>query len=369
MSRIAFLVPKDPTSAHGGDVMMSKLITGLTATRHDVVKIVLSPDADELGSEPDLVRVQKEPARSFATVSTALRFRQSLVHARFNTAGLVAAINATDADVYVAEHNYMAEAFLRSERAHGPAPLFVNTNNSESLIWSQLHGLVGRLQGERIRRDEMRTARAAYAVGTYDVDEADWYRDGGCPRVSWLPITMPPEDPIEIASSAPRLVFLGDRTWPPNAQAADLVRAWWPEIARGFADAELVIVGKPADGERIVERPGIAEVGFAEDLAGLLASCRGLVAPIQVGGGVRVKILEAAARGLPVVSTSTGIGSLRDLFAITPYDDRATFVRRCRELLADATTAAAEGTRLHRANADHWASGGPQHAVDDWLAS
>lgn len=369
MTRIAFLIPKDPTTAHGGDVMMSRLTTSLASTHHDVVRIVLSPDAGTLPDEPGLVRVHKEPARALPTVARALRFRQSLVHARFNTDGMVAAINEIEADLYVAEHNYMAESFLRSQRARGPARLFVNTTNSESLVWAQLHGTVGRLQGRRIRRDEMRTARAAYAVSTYDADEAAWYRDGGCQRVRWLGITLPPATPIDIAASGPRLVFLGDRTWPPNAQAADLLRSWWPEIARGFPDAELVIVGQPATGEQVVARSGITEVGFVDDLDGLLDTCRALVAPIQVGGGVRVKILEAATRGLPVVSTATGIGSLSELFAITPYDDKAAFVARCQELLADAALAAAEGERLYRANSDHWSSGGPQRIVDDWLSS
>lgn len=369
MTRIAFLIPKDPTSAHGGDVMMSKLTTSLAATNHDVVRICLSPDAGTLPDEPGLVRVHKEPARSWATVSRSVRYRQSLVHARFNTDGMVAAINDVEADLYVAEHNYMAESFLRSERAGGPAPLFVNTTNSESLVWAQLHGTLGRLQGRRIRNDELRTARAAYAVSTYDADEAAWYRDGGCPRVTWLGITLPPAEQIDIAGSGPRLVFLGDRTWPPNAQAAEIIRAWWPEISLGFPDAELVIVGRPAEGEQVVQRPGITEVGFVEDLAGLLGSCRAMVAPIQVGGGVRVKILEAATHGLPVVATSTGVGSLSELFGITPYDDQAGFVARCRELLADAAVAAAEGTRLFRANAEHWASDGPQRIVDDWLSS
>lgn len=369
MTRVAFLIPKDPTTAHGGDVMMSKLTTSLAATHHDVVRIVLSPDAHELPAEPGLVRVLKEPARSLRTVATALRYRQSLVHARFNLDGLVAAINEVEADLYVAEHNYMAESFLRSERAGGPAPLFVNTTNSESLVWAQLHGTIGRLQGRRIRRDELRTALAAHTVSTYDADEAAWYRAAGCRQVTWLPITLPPAEQIDIASSVPRLVFLGDRTWPPNAQAAELIRAWWPEISLGFPDAELVIVGKPAVGEVPADRPGLTEVGFVEDLDGLLGSCRALVAPIQVGGGVRVKILEAAARGLPVVSTATGVGSLSELFGITPYDDRGTFVARCQELLADAEHAAAEGDRLYRANADHWAADSPQRVVDDWLAS
>jgi glycosyltransferase involved in cell wall biosynthesis len=369
MSRVAFLLPKDPTTAHGGDVMMSKLVTSLAASAHDVVRICLSPDFATLPPEPGLVRVPKEPARSWRTVAKAVRHRQSLVHARFNSDAAVAAIDEVEADIYVAEHNYMAEAFLRSSRAAGPARLFVNTINSESLIWAHLHGRIGRLERPRIRRDEMRTALAAYAVSTFDADEAQWYRDGGAKRVTWLGITLPPADRFDVIDSGPRLVFLGDRTWPPNAEAADLIRSWWPEIAAGIPGAELIVVGQSARGERMYARPGITELGFVEDLPSLLSTCRGLAAPIRTGGGVRVKILEAASHGLPVVSTTVGVGSLRKLFGITPYDDRTAFITRCRELLSDAALAAAEGARLHRANSDHWGSGRPQRMVNDWLAS
>ncbi|MET3960888.1 glycosyltransferase involved in cell wall biosynthesis [Marmoricola sp. OAE513] len=130
-----------------------------------------------------------------------------------------------------------------------------------------------------------------------------------------------------------------------------------------------MVVGQPARGEKIVQRPGIRELGFVADLPALLASCRGLAAPIRTGGGVRVKILEAATRGLPVVSTTTGIGSLSSIFGITPYDDKDGFVARCRQLLSDAALAAAEGLRLHQANAGHWSTGEPQRIVDEWLAS
>jgi hypothetical protein len=368
--KIAFLIPKDPTTAHGGDVMMSRLITTLASTNHEVVRICLSPDAGDLPAEPGLVRVKKDPALSVKTVATAVRRRQSLVHARFNTDAMVAAIDRIDADIYVAEHNYMAEAFLRSTRQGGPGRLFVNTINSESLVWAQLHGTIGRLQGNRIRRDEMRTAAAAYAVGTYDADEADWYRTAGVERVSWLGLTLPPTDRIEIIDAGPRLVFLGDRTWPPNAEAAELARAWWAEISAGIPGAELVIVGSPAAHEQPgATQPGLSEVGFVEDLPTMLGSCRGMMAPIRTGGGVRVKILEAATRGLPVVSTTIGIGSLGPLFGIPAYDDKDAFVRRCRELLTDANLAASEGARLYQANAAHWASDAPQRIVDEWLAS
>jgi hypothetical protein len=374
-ARVVFLLSKDPSTTHGGDVAMSQLLMRLAGSRYDVHALCLSVEAglsEEAGLPPfpGLTRVPKGSARSLTTVSASLRRRQSLVHARFNLDGFVAAIEAAEADIYVAEHSYMAEPFLRSKRARGPGRLFVNTHIPESLVWREQHGRLPGASFEegRIRRDELRTARAAYALGAFDADEAAAYRAAGVPRAAWLALTLPPVEPLDITESPPRLVFLGDRTWPPNAVGASLARAWWPEISAGIDGAELIVVGKPGRNEPDQPAPGVAEHGFVDDLDTVLAGCRALIAPIRTGGGVRVKILDAAARGLPVVSTKEGVGSLTELLGITPYDDRDAFIARCRELLLDAPAAAAEGARLHAANADHWSRGGPQRTVDDWLS-
>ena len=99
----------------------------------------------------------------------------------------------------------------------------------------------------------------------------------------------------------------------------------------------------------------------------MLSGCRGLAAPISVGGGVRVKMLEAASRGLPVVSTTAGLGSIELSLGMTPADDRADFVRQCRTLLLDAEAAAAAGARLYDAKAERWAARTGQDAVHAWL--
>ncbi|MCW2786127.1 MAG: hypothetical protein JWP74_2644 [Marmoricola sp.] len=368
MSRVALLLSKDPTIDRGGDVTMSRLLMDLLGEQHDVIALCLSTQASTLPHAEGLTRVQKTLAKGVGTVLGAVVRGQSLVHARFNSTGLRDAIEDTEADVFIAEHSYIAEPYLRSKRA-GSSQLFVNTHISESLVWQSSTNALARLEGRRIQRDQLRVARAAHAVATFDAEEAAAYRAAGVRHVRWLDITLPPTEPIPVADSPPRLVFLGERSWGPNQQAADLLRSWWPEIADGIPGAELAIVGAAAPGEQVSSRPGITELGFVDDLDATLGSCRALLAPITTGGGVRVKILDAAARGLPVVSTRAGIGSLSDLFGITPYDDRAAFIARSRALLTDVGAAAAEGTRLHEANAAHWRARGPQRSVDEWLAS
>lgn len=366
--RLAFLLSKDPLTDEGGDVALVRVILDLLRAEHDVVAVCQSPFVDTVERRPGLVLVPKEPVHLPTLAWRSLRTRRSLVHARFDSDAYVAELDRLEADLWLTDHAYMAEPFLRSRHAREGARLLVSTTIQESLVWGETRGLLGRLEGPRIARDELRVARAAHAVATYDDDEARAYRAAGVPRVTWLDVTLPPVAPVDVAATPPRAVFLGHRGWPPNARAAHLVRSWWPRIAEGIPGAELWIVGPPPPEGPQADGDGVRDLGFVDDVGEVLARCRLLAAPIDTGGGVRVKVLDAASRGLPVVTTSPGAGSLTELFGLVAYDDPEAFVARCRELLLSPEAAAAEAARLHGANRAHWEARRPHRSLAAWLA-
>ena len=77
-----------------------------------------------------------------------------------------------------------------------------------------------------------------------------------------------------------------------------------------------------------------------DELPAFLKNCRALMAPIRTGGGVRVKLLDAACQGLPVVGTDAAVGSLKDVFGMSTFDDDDVFVAECRRMLLDRDIAA-----------------------------
>jgi glycosyltransferase involved in cell wall biosynthesis len=368
--RLVFLLGKDPATERGGDMTMAGLLAAIAGEWFDVQVVCLSAD---VGSAPDdgpddgIVRVSKPPVSTTSLLARSLRLGRSLVHTRFDVPALTDAISATSADRFVAIHSYMAEAYLRSPAAKPDRELVVSTEVSETTVWAETRGRLAQVDRPRLWRDELRVARAARSVGAYEHSEINRYRAheiGAC----WLDVSLPPAEQVDVAATSPQLVFLGNRSWPPNARAAEAVVNLWPRISSGINGARLLLVGDP--GKRLGPLPpGVTDAGQIDDVDTALAGCRAMVAPVSVGGGVRVKVLEAAARGLPVVASPAAVGSIESELGITSTANEDAFVDQCRTYLQDATVAGAEGARLHAVNEQRWRARVGQDAVRRWLAA
>lgn len=107
-----------------------------------------------------------------------------------------------------------------------------------------------------------------------------------------------------------RVLFVGALQRPLNIQYLRfLAEKVWPDVRREIRGAELLVVG---GGLPVKERellsgiPGVRLTGFVEDLESEYKSASVFAAPILAGGGIIVKILDAMAAGVPVVTTSFG---------------------------------------------------------------
>ena len=140
------------------------------------------------------------------------------------------------------------------------------------------------------------------------------------------------------------MLFLGSFRHPPNQEALDwLTRRVLPLVIEQSADARLVVVGSdPPPRHHLPDLPGAIELrGFVEDIREPLSRYAVFVCPILSGSGMRVKLLEAFASGIPVVSTRIGAEGLTskngDLCALA--DDPAEFAQAILDLFANPTQA------------------------------
>lgn len=127
----------------------------------------------------------------------------------------------------------------------------------------------------------------------------------------------------------------------------------FPEILEINPDARLEIVGPGVPGgvaESLGER-GVVW-GKVEDIKDYLRKCSVMALPLRFAAGVRIRMLEAAASGTPVVSTSVGVGGLkiRNGVEYLRADDPSEFAARVSEVLADRELA-----RKLSAGARKWA--------------
>jgi glycosyltransferase involved in cell wall biosynthesis len=114
----------------------------------------------------------------------------------------------------------------------------------------------------------------------------------------------------EIAAGSPAIAYVGFFPYRPNAQAAlELIREILPRVAAVVPDIRLILVGKHAGtplGEAAANDARVILTGEVPDVRPYLARADLTVIPLRTGGGTRIKILEAFAASLAVVSTAKG---------------------------------------------------------------
>lgn len=134
-----------------------------------------------------------------------------------------------------------------------------------------------------------------------------------------------------------RIVFYGALSYEPNVDGLRwFLRDIWPKIRKALPDVQLHVAGRASPAVELFARePGVQLCGFVESISSFVHDAALLVVPLRMGGGTRIKILEAWALGLPVVSTTLGCEGLDALDGETLYvsDEPDSFARACVDLL------------------------------------
>ena len=144
-----------------------------------------------------------------------------------------------------------------------------------------------------------------------------------------------------LPSTGSNFVFVGSMDYHANIDAVQWFAAEiWPSIAARFPQAKFIVVGRtPPPAIRNLASPRIEITGTVEDVRSYYRDALALLVPLRVGGGTRLKILEAMAAGVPVISSRLGAEGIPAsdgrhlLFAESPAD----WLQSVARLIEDST--------------------------------
>jgi glycosyltransferase involved in cell wall biosynthesis len=270
---------------------------------------------------------------------------------------------AEQADLIVCDFLTPAPQF-QGLRIGKPTVLF--QHNIESLIWRRLADSASsplkraylRNQQHRMERAEKSLSALFDGVITVSPEDSAFCRETyhltnvlgevptGVEISDFQPATRPPVTPT--------IGFLGSMDWMPNIEGVLwFVRAVLPLVRQQLPTARLKIIGRnpPASLRDLAQTdPAIEVTGTVAEVQPHVHQCSVIAVPLLAGGGTRIKIYEAMAMGVPVVSTTIGAEGLPliDGQDIQLADTPAAFAAKLHTLLTQPATAAAQAARARQ---------------------
>jgi glycosyltransferase involved in cell wall biosynthesis len=158
------------------------------------------------------------------------------------------------------------------------------------------------------------------------------------------------EIPAQGRTHAPienRIVYLGLLSRPPNIEAVEyFLDSVLPLVQPRVPNAAVVIAGRGAPARLLrYQSETIKFLGFVEDLDKLMQEASVVVVPLLSGGGIKIKVLEALARGCAIVSTSIGAEDTGAVHgeSILVADDAESFADCVVQVMQDASLRARLG--------------------------
>lgn len=255
---------------------------------------------------------------------------------------------------------------------HPGARRLLIAHNVDSLIWQRYHEMEQhplrrwyvRGQWRKFERFERRVFHEVDRVIAVSPEDALLMRQRfGISRVDVVDngVDRSYFERVQRHPRAGSILFLGSLEWRPNLDGVRLMLdRVLPAVRAQEPGARLVLVGRNPPAwlsERVRGLPDVELHANVADVRPFLADCSVMAVPLRIGGGSRLKILEALACATPVVSTRVGAEGLclrpgHDLTVVDSVDEMAVALVDCLRSPEKSQQMAESGRRLVRERYD-----------------
>lgn len=204
-------------------------------------------------------------------------------------------------------------------RSVSSAKLVIRAHNVEHLIWKRVSDVTTnalkkwylRIQSERLKKYEINLCNNLDAVIAISKIDQQIFKDLGVNS----PILISPAgidlNHLKLNSNLIKplqFCFIGSLDWMPNLEALDwLISTLWPIAQQHHPQIKIMIAGRNMpEAIKSKQIPGVEIVGEVKNAHEFMQENGVLIVPLRSGSGMRIKILEAMALGVPILTTEIG---------------------------------------------------------------
>jgi glycosyltransferase involved in cell wall biosynthesis len=272
--------------------------------------------------------------------------RKSFVVSRFDNSAFHSTLEvlfSKEEFTHVILESLFTTPYIDAIRKYTDAKIIVRTHNVEHKIWKQLalntnnpfkKFYFNRLSAD-LKKYEIEILKKADFIAAITEEDLSAFEELGIKTAKTvIPIAIDLSE-NHVDYSVSNLFFIGSMNWKPNIEAVDwLVNEILPAVKIVYPKIELHLAGSymekqfPTSGIK-----GIINHGFVSDSHKFMQNNGLLISPIRSGSGVRVKLLEAMALGVPVVTTKIGAVGIQHNNCVYLAETTAEFVSQIIELI------------------------------------
>lgn len=332
------------------------LLRGLRAHRVDVHALAAVQQFSVPGQMPgdlpvELVPVAAESAGWRARLNRARRPRGALGRGEFAARFRELAANSDLLHLEETETAWADEGLALPSLVH--IHYLVRRDRPNGRLWTS----EGRDTVELVLAERAAIRRHRYLVASSPLIADELRRRAPKAEVVLAPLSLDPDDYRPAPLDGPPVAgIIGTATWPPTASAMRrLVNRVWPLIHARLPEARLLVAGRGTEALGLRAENGVEILGEVTSATEFFQQLSLLLYPLERGSGMKVKVLEAIASGLPVVTTSAGAEGIDAGDGIVVEAEDEALALSALQILEDAAERRQRGASARSAFELHYA--------------